>query len=40
MDRNIKRAYEKGQEAYIEKFYEVGDKHQEMCAAMIFIVVG
>lgn len=26
MERNIKRASEKGQEAYIEKFYEVGEK--------------
>lgn len=26
VERNIKRASEKGQEAYIEKFYEVGDK--------------
>lgn len=24
LERNIKRASEKGQEAYIEKFYEVG----------------
>lgn len=24
LDRNIKRASEKGQEAYIEKIYEVG----------------
>ena len=34
VDRNIKRASEKGQEAYIEKFYEVGDKLINKCVLL------
>lgn len=38
IDRNIKRASEKGQEAYIEKVYEVGNLvtvSSAMCTAFI-----
>lgn len=39
LDRNIKKASEKGQEAYIEKVYEVGNLvavSSAMCIAFIF----